>query len=114
MVADHIANGMYGLILVEPPGGLPHVDHEYYVMQGEIYASAPKGKSGLQQFSEQNLMQESPEYFVYNGAHFLRECGAERDRFGAHDRGDLYESLFVWFADFRSFDRGSDGRCTAR
>jgi copper-containing nitrite reductase len=68
MVADHIANGMYGLILVEPPGGLPHVDHEYYVMQGEIYASAPKGKSGLQQFSEQNLMQESPEYFVYNGS----------------------------------------------
>lgn len=68
MVADHIANGMYGLILVEPSGGLPHVDHEYYVMQGEIYTSAPKGKSGLQQFSEQNLMQESPEYFVYNGS----------------------------------------------
>lgn len=68
MVADHIANGMYGLILVEPPGGLPHVDHEYYVMQGEIYTSAPKGKSGMQQFSEQNLVQESPEYFVYNGS----------------------------------------------
>lgn len=68
MVADHIANGMYGVILVEPPGGLPRVDHEYYVMQGEIYTSAPKGKSGLQQFSEQNLMQESPEYFVYNGS----------------------------------------------
>lgn len=68
MVADHIANGMYGLILVEPSGGLPHVDHEYYVMQGEIYTSVPKGKSGLQQFSDQNLMQESPEYFVYNGS----------------------------------------------
>lgn len=68
MVADHIANGMYGLILVEPPGGLPHVDHEYYVMQGEIYTNAPKGKSGLQQFSEQSLMQESPEYFIYNGS----------------------------------------------
>jgi copper-containing nitrite reductase len=68
MVADHIANGMYGLILVEPPGGLPHVDHEYYVMQGEIYTSAPKGKTGMQQFSEQNLEQESPEYFIYNGS----------------------------------------------
>ncbi len=68
MIADHIANGMYGLILVEPHGGLPHVDHEYYVMQGEVYTAAPKGKSGLQMFSEAKLMQESPEYFVFNGA----------------------------------------------
>src|SRR5262245_10837039 len=37
MVANHISSGMYGLILVEPPGGLPKVDHEFYVMQGEIY-----------------------------------------------------------------------------
>src|ERR1041385_8827770 len=48
MIAEHIANGMYGLILVEPQGGLPHVDHEFYVMQGEIYTTAPKGKVGLQ------------------------------------------------------------------
>ncbi len=68
MIADHIANGMYGLILVEPPGGLPRVDHEYYVMQGELYTAAPKGKAGLQSFSEAKLMQESPEYFVFNGA----------------------------------------------
>ena len=68
MVAQHIANGMYGLILVEPPGGLPHVDHEYYVMQGEIYTTAPKGKSGLQQFSYQNMMAENAQYYVFNGA----------------------------------------------
>jgi nitrite reductase (NO-forming) len=68
MIADHIANGMYGLILVEPPGGLPRVDHEYYVMQGEIYTTAPRGKAGLQSFSEVKLMEESPEYFVFNGA----------------------------------------------
>src|SRR5579872_356220 len=68
MIADHIANGMYGLILVEPPGGLPHVDREYYVMQGEIYTAAPKGKSGLQSFSEAKLLSESPEYFVFNGS----------------------------------------------
>jgi len=30
MVAEHIANGMYGLILVEPEEGLPQVDHEFY------------------------------------------------------------------------------------
>lgn len=68
MIADHIANGMYGLILVEPQGGLSRVDHEYYVMQGEIYTTAAKGKTGMQSFSEANLMQESPEYFVFNGA----------------------------------------------
>jgi copper-containing nitrite reductase len=68
MIAQHIANGMYGLILVEPPGGLPHVDHEYYLMQGEIYTTAPKGKAGLQQFSTENLMAEKPQYYVFNGA----------------------------------------------
>ena len=68
MIAEHIANGMYGLILVEPEGGLSVVDHEYYVMQGEIYTAAAKGKAGLQQFSDANLIDENPEYFVFNGA----------------------------------------------
>jgi copper-containing nitrite reductase len=68
MIAEHMANGMYGLILVEPDGGLPPVDHEYYVMQGEIYSGAPIGKQGLQQFSAAKLMAETPEYFVLNGA----------------------------------------------
>ena len=68
MIAQHIANGMYGLILVEPSGGLPHVDHEYYLMQGEIYTTAPKGKSGLQQFSAENPMTENAQYYVFNGA----------------------------------------------
>jgi copper-containing nitrite reductase len=68
MIAEHIANGMYGLILVEPEGGLPPADREYYVMQGEIYTTAAKGKTGMQQFSDAKLMEESPEYFVFNGA----------------------------------------------
>ena len=68
MIAEHIANGMYGLILVEPEGGLATVDREYYVMQGEIYTTAAKGKPGLQQFSDAKLMEENPEYFVFNGA----------------------------------------------
>lgn len=67
MVAEHMANGMYGLILVEPAGGLARVDHEYYVMQGEMYTTAPKGKPGLQQFSAPNLMREDAQYFVFNG-----------------------------------------------
>src|SRR5579872_654067 len=92
MVADHIANGMYGLILIEPPGGLPHVDHEYYVMQGEIYTSAPKGKSGLQQFSEQNLVHESPEYFVYNGS-----VGALSSQFPLH--ANVGETVRIFFGN---------------
>jgi copper-containing nitrite reductase len=68
MIAQHIANGMYGLILVEPSGGLPQVDHEYYLMQGEIYTTSPKGKSGLQRFSAENLMTENAQYYVFNGA----------------------------------------------
>lgn len=92
MVADHIANGMYGLILVEPPGGLPHADHEYYVMQGEIYTSSPKGKSGLQQFSEQNLVQESPEYFVYNGS-----VGALSSQFPLH--ANVGETVRIFFGN---------------
>jgi len=68
MIAEHMANGMYGLILVEPESGLSHVDHEYYIMQGEIYTAEPKGKEGFQRFSAVKLMAEKPEYFVFNGA----------------------------------------------
>ncbi len=68
MAAQHIANGMYGLILVEPEGGLPKVDHEYYVMQGEIYTEQPFGKKGEATESYDKLMNERPEYFVFNGA----------------------------------------------
>jgi nitrite reductase (NO-forming) len=68
MVAHHIANGMYGLILVEPEGGLPPVDHELYVMQGEVYTEAPFGQRGSQEFSVEKLLRERPEYFVFNGS----------------------------------------------
>lgn len=68
VVAQHIANGMYGLILVEPPGGLPHVDREYYVMQGELYTSGAIGTEGAQKFDLQKLLDEKPEYLVFNGA----------------------------------------------
>jgi nitrite reductase (NO-forming) len=68
MVAEHIANGMYGLILVEPEGGLPHVDREFYVMQGEIYTDMPYGQHGSPEFSVEKLLDERPEYFVFNGS----------------------------------------------
>ena len=68
MVANHIANGMYGMILVEPAGGLSKVDHEFYVMQGEIYTTAAFGQQGDLEFDVQKLLDERPEYFVLNGS----------------------------------------------
>ena len=68
MVALHIANGMYGLILVEPEGGLPAVDREFYVMQGEIYTSGNFGDTGAQVADVQKLLDERPDYYVVNGA----------------------------------------------
>ena len=68
MVAEHIANGMFGLILIEPSGGLPKADREYYVMQSEIYTTQPYGFIGHQQFDVQKLLDEQPTYFVINGA----------------------------------------------
>ena len=67
-VGMHIANGMYGLILVEPPGGLPPVDREYYVMQGEVYTTGAYGAPGLQGFSMEKALAERPDYVVFNGA----------------------------------------------
>lgn len=68
MVAQHIANGMYGLILVEPEEGLPAVDREFYVMQGEIYTEETYGTTGELTESYQKLLDERPEYYVFNGA----------------------------------------------
>ncbi|MEX1248053.1 MAG: copper-containing nitrite reductase [Anaerolineales bacterium] len=67
-VPHHITSGMYGLILIEPEGGLPPVDREFYVMQGEIYTAEDFGSQGLLTFSPEKMADESPEYFVFNGA----------------------------------------------
>ncbi len=67
-VAQHIARGMYGLILVEPEGGLPRVDREFYVMQGEIYSEQPFGTAGEATENYDKLIDERPEYYVFNGA----------------------------------------------
>ena len=68
MVAHHISNGMYGMILVEPEEALPPVDREFYVMQGELYTQARFGTKGQQFFSVEKLLNEEPECFVFNGA----------------------------------------------
>jgi len=69
MVAQHISNGMYGMILVEPEGGLPKVDREFYVMQGELYTAQKHGAQGEQEFSLEKLLDEKPEHLIFNGTH---------------------------------------------
>jgi nitrite reductase (NO-forming) len=66
-VGMHIANGMYGLILVEPEGGLPPVDKEYYIMQGDFYTEGKYGDRGLQAFDMQKAIDEKADYVVFNG-----------------------------------------------
>ena len=66
-VGMHIANGMYGMILVEPKEGLPKVDREFYVMQSEFYTTGAYGEQGLQNFSMDKALKEIPDYVVFNG-----------------------------------------------
>ncbi|WP_293623648.1 copper-containing nitrite reductase [Salinisphaera sp.] len=114
MVAHHIANGMYGMILVEPEGGLPPVDHEFYVMQGEIYTTQAYGQHGEQSFDVRKLLDEKPEYYVFNGAvgalterHPLKAKVGESVRifFGVggpnatssfHVIGEMFDKAYAW------------------
>ncbi|MFD0737861.1 copper-containing nitrite reductase [Lysobacter koreensis] len=67
-VGMHVANGMYGLILVEPPEGMPKVDREYYVMQGDFYTAGKYREKGHQAFDMQKGIDENPTYVLFNGA----------------------------------------------
>lgn len=66
-VANHMAHGMYGLILVEPEGGLPPVDREFYIVQGEFYTAGARGTQGLQVIDAGKMLDGNPEYVVFNG-----------------------------------------------
>jgi nitrite reductase (NO-forming) len=67
-IPHHISSGMYGLIVVEPEGGLPSVDREFYVMQGDFYLEGARGEQGLRPFSMDKMLDERPDYVVFNGA----------------------------------------------
>ena len=67
-VGNHVANGMFGLVVVEPPQGLPPVDREFYVMQSEAYLQGDPKAPGLHSFAFDKLLREDPDYVVYNGS----------------------------------------------
>jgi nitrite reductase (NO-forming) len=66
-VGMHIANGMYGLIVVEPEEGWRPVDREYYVVQGDFYTQGDFREPGHQPFDMQRAIDEDPSYVLFNG-----------------------------------------------
>ncbi len=68
VVPHHISNGMYGLMVVEPPEGWPKVDHEFYVMQGDLYLNGKADHPGIHDVSIHKLNTEEPDYVVFNGS----------------------------------------------
>jgi nitrite reductase (NO-forming) len=66
-VGLHVANGMYGLILVEPKEGMKPVDREYYVMQSEFYTTGKFMEKGHWDFDMDRAMAENPSYVLFNG-----------------------------------------------
>jgi nitrite reductase (NO-forming) len=100
-VPMHMANGMYGMILVEPKGGLPKVEREYYVMQSEYYTKPVPGTPGLVQLDMEKGIEEKPTYVVFNGAvgaltgeKALRATVGERVRLFVGDAGPNLTSSF--------------------
>ncbi|HVE12712.1 MAG TPA: copper-containing nitrite reductase, partial [Elusimicrobiota bacterium] len=86
-VSDHIANGMYGLILVEPQKPLPPVDREFYVLQSEFYTKEEMGTEGPVSYDPVKAAAETPTYVVFNGKHgALMEEGALKAKVGERVR----------------------------
>ncbi len=65
-IPAHIANGMYGMILVEPKEGLPKVDHEYALVQSEFF-TMPSKEKGLFELSMEKGLADHPDHVVFNG-----------------------------------------------
>ncbi len=63
-VMDHIANGMYGAIIVDPANGWPAAQ-EYALVQSEFYTQ--KNADGTYSLSEQKMMAMQPDFVVFNG-----------------------------------------------
>jgi len=87
-VGVHMASGMYGAMLVEPQGGLPRVDKEFFVVQSEFYCSDESSTRQLD-LDEQRGVDENPSHVVFNGRDgSLRDGGSLKANTG--DRVRIY------------------------
>ena len=60
----HIANGMYGMVIVEPKGGFKPVDHEFALVQSEWYLG-PQGQPT--DLAKAAAGAPAPDFVVFNG-----------------------------------------------
>jgi nitrite reductase (NO-forming) len=61
---EHIANGMFGMVIVEPKEGLPKVDQEFTFVQSEWYLG---GQGEPANYAKANQTAPSPDFVVFNG-----------------------------------------------
>ena len=67
-VLQHIANGMYGAIIVDPAQPLPPADVSYVLVQGEWYAQQVSGTQMSGDY--QKMLNVTPDEVVFNGVAF--------------------------------------------
>ncbi len=90
----HIANGMLGAVVIDPPG-LAEVDREYVVVQSELYLGAQGGTA-----DEQAVADQDPDVVTFNGYAFqyrdrpLTARVGERVRVWVLDAGPNLPSSF--------------------
>lgn len=65
---EHISRGMFGMIVIEPPEGLPAVDREFYIGQHELYTKEGFGQPGDANFDGRSMVKEDPTYVLFSGA----------------------------------------------
>lgn len=93
-MSSHIANGMFGAVIIDPPD-LADVDREYLLVQSELYLGPQKGS-----VDSGKVQREEPDAVVFNGyanqydARPLAARSGERVRFWIVDAGPNRDSLF--------------------
>lgn len=63
-VLHHIANGMFGMVITEPEGGLPPIENEFFFVQNEWYLG-PQGE--VSSFAKANQAAPAPDFVMFNG-----------------------------------------------
>ena len=90
----HLAAGMHGAVIIDPPG-LSQVDHEFVLIQSEIYLG-PEGGST----DEAKVAAKTPDLMAFNGMAFqykyrpLQVSAGQRVRFWLMDAGPSLPCTF--------------------
>ena len=98
-VAMHIANGMYGALIVDPAEPLPPA-REFVFVQGEWYTMPAVDTKGALQLDWNKLLSGAPDYVTFNGIaaqyadHPIRVQAGELLRFYVVDAGPNRISAF--------------------